>query len=332
MTRFNETVGSYERSVLTAARRFDDLGVAESPVPTPEPLEATVRTLRPAEPPASRRRDRTTRTRRRDADAPAADPAPGAGRRPVADGTPPGGTALDGAPSGSASAVARRLRLPVLAPAVTVSHSSAPRRPRVAAGRRSADSAPARRRCASGGDRGDRSDAPMPADRAGTAARHVGSSAERLRAAVRARDRSLRPARGRPPAAAAPSDRPAAATPGRAPRCDSRAVRPRPRRPERRLAERPRRPADGDVPAPVVGPRSSVTAAERVRRRRRPVGAVPTARASVDAGAAAGPRAARPAPPGAAAGSAASSPSLAVFLVTLAGGGVDSLFRHAASA
>jgi DNA recombination protein RmuC len=50
MTRFNETVGSYERSVLTAARRFDDLGVAESPVPTPEPLEAVVRTLRPAEP------------------------------------------------------------------------------------------------------------------------------------------------------------------------------------------------------------------------------------------------------------------------------------------
>jgi len=50
MTRFNETVGSYERSVLTAARKFDDLGIAESPVPTPEPLEATVRTLRPAEP------------------------------------------------------------------------------------------------------------------------------------------------------------------------------------------------------------------------------------------------------------------------------------------
>jgi DNA recombination protein RmuC len=48
MTRFNETVGSYERSVLTAARRFDDLGIAESPVPTPEPLEATVRALRPA--------------------------------------------------------------------------------------------------------------------------------------------------------------------------------------------------------------------------------------------------------------------------------------------
>src|SRR3954449_10251297 len=50
MTRFNETVGSYERSVLTAARRFDDLGVAETPVPTPDALEATVRTLRPAEP------------------------------------------------------------------------------------------------------------------------------------------------------------------------------------------------------------------------------------------------------------------------------------------
>jgi DNA recombination protein RmuC len=49
MARFNDTVGSYERSVLTAARRFDDLGIAESPVPTPEPLEATVRTLRPAE-------------------------------------------------------------------------------------------------------------------------------------------------------------------------------------------------------------------------------------------------------------------------------------------
>src|SRR5215212_10089025 len=51
MTRFNETVGSYERSVLTAARRFDDLGIAETPVPTPEPVEATVRSLRPAEPP-----------------------------------------------------------------------------------------------------------------------------------------------------------------------------------------------------------------------------------------------------------------------------------------
>jgi DNA recombination protein RmuC len=50
MTRFNETVGSYERSVLTAARRFDDLGIADTPVPTPDPVEATVRTLRPAEP------------------------------------------------------------------------------------------------------------------------------------------------------------------------------------------------------------------------------------------------------------------------------------------
>ena len=36
--------------MLTAARRFDDLGVAESPLPTPEPIEATIRTLRPAEP------------------------------------------------------------------------------------------------------------------------------------------------------------------------------------------------------------------------------------------------------------------------------------------
>jgi len=51
MTRFNETVGSYESSVLTAARRFDDLGIAESPVPTPAPVEATVRSLRPAQPP-----------------------------------------------------------------------------------------------------------------------------------------------------------------------------------------------------------------------------------------------------------------------------------------
>jgi DNA recombination protein RmuC len=50
MTRFNETVGSYERSVLTAARRFDDLGIAEKPVPEPGVLVATVRTLRPAEP------------------------------------------------------------------------------------------------------------------------------------------------------------------------------------------------------------------------------------------------------------------------------------------
>jgi DNA recombination protein RmuC len=51
LTRYNETVGSYERSVLTAARRFDDLGVAESPVPEPQEVEATVRTLRPAEAP-----------------------------------------------------------------------------------------------------------------------------------------------------------------------------------------------------------------------------------------------------------------------------------------
>src|SRR4051812_3929705 len=49
MTRYNETIGSYERSVLTAARRFDDLGVAETAVPEPLPLEATVRTLRSAE-------------------------------------------------------------------------------------------------------------------------------------------------------------------------------------------------------------------------------------------------------------------------------------------
>ncbi len=35
--------------MLVAARRFDDLGIAESPVPTPPPVEATVRTLRPAE-------------------------------------------------------------------------------------------------------------------------------------------------------------------------------------------------------------------------------------------------------------------------------------------
>jgi len=50
MTRYNETIGSYERSVLAAARRFDDLGVGEQPVPEPEPLEATIRALRPAEP------------------------------------------------------------------------------------------------------------------------------------------------------------------------------------------------------------------------------------------------------------------------------------------
>ncbi|MCW2695381.1 MAG: recombination protein rmuC [Modestobacter sp.] len=44
--RFNDTVGSYESSVLVAARRFDSLGVAESPVPTPAAAEVTVRTLR----------------------------------------------------------------------------------------------------------------------------------------------------------------------------------------------------------------------------------------------------------------------------------------------
>jgi DNA recombination protein RmuC len=37
--------------VLTAARRFDDLGMAQSPIPTPAPVEATVRSLRPAQPP-----------------------------------------------------------------------------------------------------------------------------------------------------------------------------------------------------------------------------------------------------------------------------------------
>jgi DNA recombination protein RmuC len=45
--RFNDTVGSYESSVLSAARRFDDLGVAETPVPQPGAVEAEVRPLRP---------------------------------------------------------------------------------------------------------------------------------------------------------------------------------------------------------------------------------------------------------------------------------------------
>ena len=54
MARYNETVGSYERSVLTAARRFDDLGIAETPLQTPEPLEATVRALHPVDLPPVR--------------------------------------------------------------------------------------------------------------------------------------------------------------------------------------------------------------------------------------------------------------------------------------
>jgi DNA recombination protein RmuC len=45
LARYNDTVGSYERSVLAAARRFDDLGVADQPVPTPLPVEATVRAV-----------------------------------------------------------------------------------------------------------------------------------------------------------------------------------------------------------------------------------------------------------------------------------------------
>jgi DNA recombination protein RmuC len=60
MTRYNETVGSYERSVLAAARRFDDLGVAETPLQEPVALEATVRTLRPAEAETDEARDGTT--------------------------------------------------------------------------------------------------------------------------------------------------------------------------------------------------------------------------------------------------------------------------------
>ena len=49
--RFNDTVGSYESSVLSAARRFDDLGVAETPVPQPGAVEAEVRPLRPGRAP-----------------------------------------------------------------------------------------------------------------------------------------------------------------------------------------------------------------------------------------------------------------------------------------
>ena len=48
LTRYNETLGSYERSVLVATRRFDDLGVAGSPVPAPTPVEGSVRVLRSA--------------------------------------------------------------------------------------------------------------------------------------------------------------------------------------------------------------------------------------------------------------------------------------------
>ncbi|MFP5369781.1 MAG: DNA recombination protein RmuC, partial [Actinomycetes bacterium] len=59
MTRYNETIGSYERSVLAASRRFDDLGVADAPAPVPPPLEATVRALRPADPPGDESRDGT---------------------------------------------------------------------------------------------------------------------------------------------------------------------------------------------------------------------------------------------------------------------------------
>src|SRR3954452_1194605 len=46
VSRYNDTVGSYETSVLGAARRFDDLGVAATSVPSAAPLEATVRALR----------------------------------------------------------------------------------------------------------------------------------------------------------------------------------------------------------------------------------------------------------------------------------------------
>jgi DNA recombination protein RmuC len=46
VSRYNDTVGSYESSVLSAARRFDDLGVSATPVPGAAPVEATVRALR----------------------------------------------------------------------------------------------------------------------------------------------------------------------------------------------------------------------------------------------------------------------------------------------
>jgi DNA recombination protein RmuC len=44
--------------VLAAARRFDDLGVAEQPIPVPAPVEATVRALRPADLPTPTAVDR----------------------------------------------------------------------------------------------------------------------------------------------------------------------------------------------------------------------------------------------------------------------------------
>jgi DNA recombination protein RmuC len=53
LTRYNETVGSYENSVLVATRRFDDLGVAATPVPTPTPVEGQVRALRPVHDPGA---------------------------------------------------------------------------------------------------------------------------------------------------------------------------------------------------------------------------------------------------------------------------------------
>ena len=46
LTRYTETLVTYERSVLVATRRFDDLGVAGSPVPAPSPVEGAVRVLR----------------------------------------------------------------------------------------------------------------------------------------------------------------------------------------------------------------------------------------------------------------------------------------------